>query len=81
MSLSACGAPSTVDTGAHHLCQRRGQQRDPAPVIALTANALKEDLAKSLAAGCVAHLTKPIKKQTLIAAIAQYAKVSSDLAA
>jgi len=57
------------------------QQRDPTPVIAITANALREDLAKSLAAGCIAHLTKPIKKKTLLAAIVQYTKAPSDLAA
>ncbi len=59
----------------------RDQQRDPTPVVALTANVLKEDLDKALASGCIAHLTKPIKKKTLLAAIAQYAKAPSDLAA
>lgn len=59
----------------------RDQQRNPTPIIALTANTLKEDLNKSLAAGCVAHLTKPIKRKTLLAAILQYAKSRSDLAA
>ena len=39
------------------------------PVIALTANAIKEDMDKSRAAGCDHHLTKPIKKQTLLAAL------------
>ena len=38
-------------------------------VIALTANAVKEDMQRSLAAGCDAHLTKPIKKQTLLDAL------------
>jgi len=40
--------------------------RAPLPIIALTANALKEDQVKSLAAGCTAHLTKPIKKDKLL---------------
>src|SRR5208337_1571048 len=35
------------------------------PVIALTAYALKEEVTKSLDAGCDAHLSKPIKKRTL----------------
>jgi len=39
------------------------------PVVALTANAVKEDVARSRAAGCDDHLTKPIKKQTLLDAI------------
>ena len=42
----------------------------PTPIVALTAHAIKEEQDKSLAAGCTAHLTKPIKKQTLIAALA-----------
>jgi len=42
------------------------------PVIALTAHAIKEDMEKSLAAGCSAHLTKPIKKQTLLSALAEH---------
>jgi CheY-like chemotaxis protein len=38
----------------------------PTPVIALTALALKEDGAKILEAGCNAHMTKPIKKHTIL---------------
>ncbi len=41
----------------------------PTPVIALTAHALKENMQKSLDAGCDDHLTKPIKKKVLLAAI------------
>lgn len=44
----------------------------PTPVIALTAHAIKEDMDKSIAAGCSAHLTKPIKKQVLLAALAEH---------
>jgi PAS domain S-box-containing protein len=39
------------------------------PVIALTAFALQEEMAKSLEAGCDSHLTKPIKKATIIEAL------------
>ena len=42
------------------------------PVIALTAHAIKEDMDKSIEAGCTAHLTKPIKKQTLLAALEEH---------
>ncbi|MCC6140804.1 MAG: PAS domain S-box protein [Nitrospira sp.] len=49
------------------------QPRAPTPILALTANAFTEELEKSLAAGCTAHLTKPIKKKTLLTAIADYA--------
>ena len=48
------------------------QGREPTTIIALTAHALKEEVDKSLAAGCTAHLTKPIKKQTLMASLAEY---------
>ena len=47
------------------------QGRAAVPVVALTAHAIKEDMEKSLAAGCTAHLTKPIKKQTLLTAISE----------
>lgn len=42
------------------------------PILALTAHAIKEEQDKSRAAGCTAHLTKPIKKQTLISALQEY---------
>ena len=47
--------------------------REPMPVIALTANALKEDKLKSLAAGCTDHFTKPIHKKELLKTIDEYA--------
>mgnify|MGYP003700359033 CR=1 FL=1 len=47
------------------------QGRTAVPIVALTAHAIKEDTEKSLAAGCTAHLTKPIKKQTLLNAISE----------
>jgi signal transduction histidine kinase/CheY-like chemotaxis protein len=51
----------------------------PTPVLALTAHAMKEARDRSLEAGCTDHLTKPIKKATLIAAIAQYGGAGSSL--
>ncbi|WP_181416744.1 PAS domain S-box protein [Nitrospira lenta] len=48
------------------------QQRPPTPILALSANALVEEVANSLAAGCTAHLTKPIRKKTLLDAIRTY---------
>lgn len=59
----------------------RTQQRKPTPIVALTANAFKEEADKCLAAGCTAHLTKPIKKKTLLTAIAQCADPPRDQAA
>jgi two-component system, sensor histidine kinase and response regulator len=52
--------------------RQHGQQ--PIPIVALTAFGMKEEQQKSLAAGCTAHLVKPIRKATLLAAIAQYAR-------
>ncbi|MHC5037225.1 MAG: response regulator [Planctomycetota bacterium] len=48
--------------------------RDPVPVIALTAHATREHAKKSEAAGCSAHLTKPIRKDLLLRALGDAAK-------
>lgn len=50
----------------------RVQQRVPTPIVALTANVFQDEVEKSLAAGCSAHLTKPIKKRVLLDAIQTY---------
>jgi PAS domain S-box-containing protein len=44
----------------------------PMPILALTAHATAEAVARSLAAGCTEHLTKPIKKATLLEAISRH---------
>ncbi len=49
-------------------------RRTPTPILALTANAFPEELEKSLTSGCTAHLTKPIKKKTLLDAVRQYTR-------
>jgi len=46
----------------------------PTPIIALTAHALKEETQKSLAAGCDAHLTKPLDKAVLLKSIHDFTK-------
>jgi len=40
------------------------------PIIALTASALDEDVQRAREAGCNLHVSKPIKKKTLLSAIA-----------
>lgn len=47
------------------------------PVIALTAHALKEEIAKSLSAGCDRHLTKPISAENLQKAILEVVQSKS----
>ena len=42
------------------------------PILALTAYALKEDVQKSLEAGCDYHLAKPIRKNVLLQTMAKY---------
>jgi len=43
--------------------------KHPVPILALTAHAGDEEVAKSLEAGCTEHLTKPIRKASLLEAI------------
>jgi CheY-like chemotaxis protein/HPt (histidine-containing phosphotransfer) domain-containing protein len=44
----------------------------PVPILALTAHALRSEVEKSMQAGCNAHLSKPIQRQALLAALAEY---------
>jgi len=44
------------------------------PIIALSAYALKEEIDKSIEAGCNEHLTKPLKKAVLLEALSRYIK-------
>ena len=37
----------------------------PAPIIALTASVLDEDVERSLGAGCTAHISKPVKRHII----------------
>jgi signal transduction histidine kinase/ActR/RegA family two-component response regulator len=44
---------------------------NPTPIVALTAFAFSEDEGKSLAAGCNRHMTKPVRKQSLLDTIVE----------
>ncbi|MBF0144122.1 MAG: PAS domain S-box protein [Magnetococcales bacterium] len=46
--------------------------RPRTPIIALTANAMREDIEKTTDAGCDLHLSKPIRKARLLEAIQQF---------
>ena len=48
------------------------QGASPTPVIALTGRAMAEDRVRSIAAGCNGHLTKPLRREVLMEALAQY---------
>lgn len=48
----------------------------PAPILALTAYALKEEVDKSLEAGCNGHISKPISKAKLLSCVEE---VSAEL--
>jgi PAS domain S-box-containing protein len=50
------------------------------PIIALTASALDESVARSLEAGCDAHISKPVKKSTLLQVILDIAGAAADAA-
>ena len=44
----------------------------PTPVLALTANAMKDDIEKTRQAGCNLHLAKPIRKKRLLEVLDTY---------
>ncbi len=51
------------------------QDRARTPILALSAYSLPKEQRKSLESGCDFHLTKPVKKAELIAAIQRYVQV------
>ena len=46
----------------------------PTPILAFTAHGLPEEIQRSLDAGCNDHLTKPVRKATLIRAVERHAR-------
>jgi CheY-like chemotaxis protein/HPt (histidine-containing phosphotransfer) domain-containing protein len=56
-------------------------QAQPRPILALTAHATGEGAGGSLEAGCSEHLTKPIKKATLLEAISRHLGGTNGVAA
>jgi len=47
-------------------------QAQEVPIIAMTANAFKEDIEKALSAGMNAHMAKPINHDTLLKMLGKY---------
>ena len=65
-------------TTTRHIRSWEAEQRRPAvPILAFSAHALESEVEKSRQAGCTAHLTKPIQRHALLAALAQYANAQS----
>jgi signal transduction histidine kinase/ActR/RegA family two-component response regulator len=52
------------------------ESRAPVTIIALTANAFKDDELRCIAAGCNFYLTKPVKKKTLLEMLQTIAPVA-----
>jgi len=48
------------------------QTADTIPIIAMTANAFREDIDRSFASGMNGHLTKPIDIRLLIAELSKH---------
>ncbi|MBX9792354.1 MAG: response regulator [Pirellulales bacterium] len=56
----------------YHAAQLLRQQGFAAPIIALTAHAMPGDCEKCLAAGCDAYTSKPIRRDELLAVLANH---------
>ncbi len=52
----------------------RERAATPTPIFAITAHAFREARDRSMEAGCTDHLTKPLKKATLLEAIGKFVK-------
>jgi two-component system sensor histidine kinase/response regulator len=52
-------------------------QRNRTPIIALTASALKGDVRRAAQVGCDLHVSKPVRKSTLLKAIASMVEKAS----
>jgi CheY-like chemotaxis protein len=65
------------DIDGYEVARRLRQSKDPAlhyvPIIAITANALKGDAEKALAAGCDVYMAKPINVRELWARVEAFA--------
>ena len=64
--MDGCTATKAIRTW------ERDQDLPSIPIIALTALALKEEGARILEAGCNTHVTKPVKKSTLLEVLQVY---------
>ncbi len=56
---------------------QRSRGQAATPIVALSAHAMREAEQASLAAGCNAHLAKPVEKATLVSSVRRYARRKS----
>ncbi|HEU4751656.1 MAG TPA: response regulator, partial [Armatimonadota bacterium] len=54
----------------------RARGRPETPIVALTAHALTDDVRKSAEAGCIAHLTKPVRREVLLQVIQRFGRAA-----
>jgi PAS domain S-box-containing protein len=59
----------------------QANRKPETPIVAVTANSFQEEIDQSRAAGCTAHLTKPLKKKSLLDTIRTYARQTTPEAA
>jgi CheY-like chemotaxis protein len=50
-------------------------QNETTPIVALSADAMREAVRASLDAGCVAHVAKPVDRETLLKTIRRFARI------
>jgi CheY-like chemotaxis protein len=72
MDVSMPGMDGYAATRAMRALEMQ-QARGHTPILAFTAHALPEDVARSRQAGCDGHLVKPLRKDVLMDALRRYA--------
>jgi PAS domain S-box-containing protein len=53
---------------------QRSHGLSPTPIVALSGHAMREAQQASLAAGCIAHVAKPVDQATLLSTVRRYAQ-------
>jgi CheY-like chemotaxis protein len=56
---------------------QRSRGQIPTPIVALSGHAMREAQQASLAAGCTAHVSKPVDQATLLGTVRRYARTKS----
>lgn len=75
--LMDCQMPNMDGYEATRLIRKLDSEKSSIPIIALTANAYKEDRLRCLEAGMSDHVAKPIDKDTLLACMHKWLSVDN----